>query len=77
MIATAEMTGDIPQAFEQLAKLSQSEFQAAETDARGKSRSWGCAISMAFSGILLILVFYFWYRVLMPNIINGIEWLSI
>src|SRR5262249_37153442 len=77
MIATAEVTGDIPQAFGQLAKLSQSEFQAAETDARTKSRSWGCAISIAISGILMILIYYFWYRVLMPNILNGIEWLPI
>jgi len=68
IIATAEYTGDMPGAFEQLAKISKSEFEAAQTDARLKSGSWGRVGCMVVGGLIMMLIAWVIYRQLVPAI---------
>lgn len=73
IIATAEHTGDMPGAFEQLAKISKSEFETAQTEARLKSGGWGRAGCFLVGGILMILLCWVMYYELMPAILSGLE----
>jgi type IV pilus assembly protein PilC len=73
LIATAEHTGDMPGAFDQLSKISKIEFDAAQTDARLKSGRWANAGCMLIGGIVLIVLFYVAYRQLLPAILEGLE----
>ena len=73
IIATAEHTGDMPGAFDQLSKISKSEFETAQTMARQHSGSWGRAGCFAVGGIIMILLFWFLYYELMPAILKGLE----
>src|SRR5437868_9230783 len=70
IVATAEHTGDMPGAFDQLSRISQVEFDASQTYARQKSARWGCTVSMAVSGILLIIICWFYFRVLWTHMFN-------
>lgn len=73
IIATAEHTGDIPGAFDQLSRISQAEFDASQSHARMKSARWGYAGCLAISGIILIILTWFFYRVLYPEILKGLD----
>jgi len=73
IIATAELTGDMPGAFEQLAKISQGEFDAAQDAAKFKSKGWGRAGCWAVGGLILILTCWAMYYELLPAILKGLE----
>ena len=71
MLATAEFTGDFPGAFEQLAKVSQVEFEAAQTSAKMRSSRWGCLAYIIIGGIVMIALFNMLYNQLLPAIVGG------
>ena len=73
IIATAEHTGDIPGAFDQLAKISKAEFDAAQTHAKMQSGGWGRAGCMAVGGLIIILLCWVMYYELLPAILKGLE----
>lgn len=73
VIAVAEHTGDMPGAFDQLFRISQVEFDASQTHARNKSARWATAASFAVSGIILIILAWFFYRVLFAHMLSGLE----
>jgi len=65
--------GDMPGAFEQLAKISQGEFDAAQDAAKFKSKGWGRAGCWAVGGLILILTCWAMYYELLPAILKGLE----
>ena len=73
VIAVAEHTGDMPGAFDQLFKISQVEFDSSQTYARDRSARWGCAFSMAVSGIILIILTYYFYNVFFNHVLSGLD----
>ncbi len=73
VIAVAEHTGDMPGAFDQLFRISQVEFDASQTHARDRSARWGCAASMAVSGIILIILTWYFYNVLFAHVLSGLD----
>jgi hypothetical protein len=56
-----------------LAKISRSEFEAAQIDAKTKSGGWGRAGCILTGGLMLILVYWVLYYELMPAILKGLE----
>ncbi len=73
IIATAEYTGDMPGAFDQLSKISRSEFEAAQHQAHAKSSGWGRIGCMIVGGILMVLLAWFLYRELYPSIAGDLD----
>jgi type II secretory pathway component PulF len=68
LIATAEVTGDIPGTLDRLSQASRTEFETAETYAKMRSGCWGalgCLVT-AFFGIAVICWVY--YRVIPSRI---------
>jgi type II secretory pathway component PulF len=73
LIATGEQTGDMPGAFNQLAKISQSEFDIAQTEAKLKSKSWGSAGCLLVGGLMMIILSAVFYYGLLPAILKGLD----
>lgn len=62
MIATAEYTGDLPGAMNDLSKASRGEFEAQNNYARLRGGCWGCLATVVTAGFILAVVMYVWYR---------------
>jgi type II secretory pathway component PulF len=73
VIATAEHTGNIPEAFDQLSRVSQAEFDAAQGYARTRSGRWAFAVGCGVGGLLIIILIYVLYYVLAPAILRGLD----
>jgi type II secretory pathway component PulF len=61
-VATAEYTGDLPGAMEQLSRVSAGEFMAAQNYAKIRSGCWGFLGCFVTSGIGAIIFAYAWYN---------------
>lgn len=73
MMATAEMTGDIPGTLQKLSELSQSEFELSTT--KSKAAAWvmsTTAIAIT-AGIVLILLVVMWYVKLPETVLKDLE----
>jgi type II secretory pathway component PulF len=73
MVANAELTGDVPGAMDRLSKMSHSEFETATNYAKVRSGVWGCLGMFVTSGIVLAILFYFWYHELTGAVLKGME----
>jgi type II secretory pathway component PulF len=73
MVATAELTGDIPGAMDNLARMSNSEFEVATNMAKLRGGSWGCTLLFATGGIAMIIVCWFYYHELFNKVLDGID----
>jgi type II secretory pathway component PulF len=73
VVATAEYTGDIPGAMEQLARISEGEFQSAQNYTKARSGCWGILLLFVTSGILLAMFWYTWYHELPGKVLEGME----
>jgi len=73
VVGTAELTGDLPGALDQLAEMSRGEFQSAENMAKIRGGCWGtlgCLVSAAFvAGVFM----YFWYYQLPARVLKGFD----
>jgi len=70
MVATAELTGDIPGALDRLARMSYSEFETATNYARLRGGGWGCLAMAVTGGIVLIILCWFWYHEVIDKFAN-------
>ncbi len=61
-ISTAELTGDLPGAMEQLSRTSRTEFEAQQNYAKLRGAGWGCLATMVTSGFVLAVALWMWYR---------------
>ncbi len=75
VIATAEYTGDLPGALQQLSEMSRDEFQTAETYAKMRSGCWGMLAFGVVGGLAMAMLMYTWYHELPEKILKGFEWL--
>jgi type II secretory pathway component PulF len=75
VIATAEYTGDLPGALQQLSEMSRNEFQTAETYAKMRSGCWGMLALGVVGGLAMAMLMYTWYHELPEKILKGFEWL--
>ena len=73
MVATAEMTGDMEGAFNQLSEVSRTEFETAQNYTKLRSGCWGFLGCFVTSGIMMILFFAMWYIDLPRAILSGFE----
>ncbi|HSI73972.1 MAG TPA: type II secretion system F family protein [Fimbriimonas sp.] len=73
IVATGEMTGNVPAAMEQITKMSTAEFDTATNYVKLRSGVWGCLGLFATSGIVLAILFYFWYHELMGAVLKGFD----
>jgi type II secretory pathway component PulF len=73
VVATAEYTGDLPGAFDHLARSSQSEFETAQNYAKARSGCWGALGCFVTSGIMLAILWYVWYHQLPAVILKGMD----
>jgi type II secretory pathway component PulF len=73
VVATAEYTGDLPGAFDQLSRSSQSEFETAQNYAKARSGCWGALGCFVTSGIMLAILWYVWYHQLPAVILKGMD----
>jgi type IV pilus assembly protein PilC len=73
VLATAEYTGDLPRAFEQLAHTSNAEFQAKTSYARFRTGLFG-VFMVVIAGLLAVGAFYYtWYIELPKEVLSGFE----
>jgi type II secretory pathway component PulF len=73
VVATAEYTGDLTGAFDQLARSSQAEFEAAQIYAKARSGCWGALGCFLTSAIMLGILWYAWYYQLPAKVLDGFE----
>jgi type II secretory pathway component PulF len=69
VIGTAELTGDVPGAYNQLAEMSRGEFESAENLAKIRGGCWGalgCFLSCAF----VLAVFLRFYGELLAKVVK-------
>jgi type II secretory pathway component PulF len=74
IIATAEYTGDLPGALQQLSDMSRNEFQTAETYAKMRSGCWGMLAFGVVGGLAMAMLMYTWYHELPAKILKDFEW---
>ncbi|MDX2064341.1 MAG: type II secretion system F family protein [Fimbriimonadaceae bacterium] len=73
VLATAEYTGDLPRAFEQLARSSDAEYQAKTSYARFRTGLFG-VFMVVIAGLLAVGGWYYtWYIELPKEILSGFE----
>lgn len=72
VLATGEMTGDVVSALERLADMSKTEFDASTTYAKARTTGWGCLGMIITAGILLAVLFYFFYHQLLGAALEGL-----
>jgi type IV pilus assembly protein PilC len=77
LVATAEYTGDLPGAFQQLSEISRDEFKTAETYAKMRSGCWGMLAFFVVGGIAMAMLCYTWYRVIPDRVLKEVEWLTL
>ena len=73
VIATAEYTGDIPGALENLSRASGGEYYAAQNYAKMRSGCWGALGCFMTSAIMLGMLFYAWYWELPKKVLEGMD----
>ena len=73
VIATAEYTGDIPGAMENLSRASGGEYYAAQNYAKMRSSCWGALGCFVTSAAMLAMLFYAWYWELPKKVLDGME----
>jgi len=77
IIATAEYTGDLPGALNQLSDMSRNEYQVAETYAKMRSGCWGMLALFVAGGIALAMLLYAVDHAIPEKIMNETEWLQL
>jgi type II secretory pathway component PulF len=75
VIATAEYTGDLPNAFQQLADMNKSEFQLSETNAKLRSGCWGI-LAVLLAGVIGSGIFFHFYGDLQQHVLGDQGWLT-
>lgn len=73
VIGTAEFTGDVPGAMEQISRLSRGEFESAQNAAKIRGGCWGalgCAVSAAF---VLGMFMYWWFYELPHQVLKDMD----
>ena len=75
VIATAEYTGDIPGALDNLSRASGGEYSAAQNYAKARSGCWGALGCFLTSAAMLGMFWYAWYYELPKKVLDGMEWI--
>lgn len=73
IIATAEYTGDIPGALDNLSRASGGEFFAAQNYAKARGGCWGLLGCFMTSAAMLGILWYAWYWELPKKVLDGLE----
>jgi general secretion pathway protein F len=68
IVQTGEMTGSVPQALMDAAKMSRAEFEVTGVESKRLVRSWGCLLS----AIGWIAMMYLLYRIFYPAMIDKV-----
>ena len=73
VIGTAEFTGDVPGAMDQISRLSRGEYESAQNAAKIRGGCWGvlgCAVSAAF---VLGMFMYWWFYELPHQVLKDMD----
>ena len=73
MMATAEMTGDVPGTLHKLSELSRQEFEISTTKSKAAAWIMSSTAVMVTAGILLIFLVVMWYYRMPETILKGME----
>ena len=72
-IATAEYSGNLPGALDQLSRSSRAEFEAQQNYAKLRGGCWGCLALIVTSAAILFVFMYMWYYELPARVLKGLE----
>lgn len=73
MMATAEMTGDIPGTLQKLSDLSRNEFEISTSKSKGAAWVMSSAAIAATAGFILIMLVLMWYYRLPATVLKDLE----
>jgi hypothetical protein len=62
MVATGEMTGDVPGALERLSQVSRVEYDTGTVKSKAFTSTLGCTTLLAVTGFVTIMIYYIWYH---------------
>jgi type II secretory pathway component PulF len=73
MMATAEMTGDIPKVLDQMAHMSGKDYENQTAYAKLRTGGFSCCGCVGTWGAVAIVLAYFYYRELINTVLEGLE----
>lgn len=62
MVATGEMTGDVPGALERLSQVSRVEYDTGTVKSKAFTTTLGCTTLLIVTGFVTIMIYYIWYH---------------
>ncbi len=62
MVATGEMTGDVPGALEKLSQVSRVEYDTGTVKSKAFTSTVGCTTLLIVTGFVTIMIYYIWYH---------------
>lgn len=73
VMATAEYTGNLPGALEQLSQTSRAEFDAQQNYAKYRGGCWGCLATVITGAFIIGVAMYMYYRELPAKILKDMD----
>lgn len=77
IVRTGETTGNVGESLYRVADLSRVQNDRWKTAAKATGASMGCTALLVTSGILVIMLTYFWFVSMPKKILDGLEWIPL